>query len=580
MADSTRPTCLDPECIIPISRHTTEVFKTGTWTSVRPRFAEKISPCRVACPVGNNIVAAARAAAQGDFDTALAVFLEESPLPGVCGRVCYRPCETVCNRKDLDKEVRVRALERAAADLGQAQPKRLSKAGEDKPVVVVGSGPAGLACAYHLARMGHPVTLLETAEQAGGLLSRGIPGFRLPVAALKKDIERIWQLPVSLHTGRMVDRKALNDLVHQYGAVFLASGADRHRPLGVIGENLPGVVQGLDFLRSNDLQNQARGADVVVIGGGNTALDAARMALRAGARRVSVLYRRTQEQMPAFADEVAEGGAEGVEIDALVAPIAFLGNADKLEAVRLIEQRLGPPGTDGRPRPVPIDGAERELTCDLAIIAAGQHPDPEPLLHELRWEDGRVWVNGWGGTSLDGLFAGGDLTPARASVVDAMASGKRASLGIHLSLTGNRDRDVLETTTLGPGPAFSLTACFQRPESWRPEQVASPDQLTLCFVEPKSPQELPETEPEERVRTGCEAALGLSGSQAVEEADRCLCCGTCVGCDRCYTFCPDGAVIPPHRPGEAYTPQDDYCKGCSICASVCVRGVMEPGEEQ
>jgi len=217
------------------------------------------------------------------FDTALAAFLEESPLPGVCGRVCYHPCQPSCNRSDLDGAISVRAIERAAADRGQARPQMLSAAGADKPVAVVGSGPAGLACAYHLARLGHPVTLLEAAARAGGLLSSGIPGFRLPAEALKKDLERILSLSVTLKTGYRVDEKRLAELTASHAAVFLASGADVSRPLGVPGEDFSGVLKGLDFLRSEALQRRARDADVVVIGGGNTALDIARPAVRQGA---------------------------------------------------------------------------------------------------------------------------------------------------------------------------------------------------------------------------------------------------------------------------------------------------------
>ena len=577
MTDRTCPRCLNPEIIVPISRKSTADFNTGSWTSVRPRFAQKISPCRAACPAGNDIAGAARAAARGDFDTALAAFLEESPLPGVCGRVCYHPCQGACNLIGLDGALNIRALERAAADHGQAEVRALSDAGRDKPVVVVGSGPAGLACAYHLARLGHAITLMEATDRAGGLLTRGIPGFRLPPAAVEKDLQRIWSLAVKLHTESAVDEKNLAVMAREHAAVFLSPGAAAHLALTVPGEELKGVVPGLAFLRSSRLQNQARGARVVVIGGGNTALDTARTALRSGAKRVRVLYRRTREQMPAFADEVAEAGAEGVQIETLVAPIAFLGNAGRLEAVRLVQMRLDTPEADGRLRPVPHEGTEKELVCDMAIIAAGQVPGPEPCMRELRWEHGRLWTDRWGATSHPGWFAGGDVTLSKASVVDAIASGKRAALGIHLALTKNPAEDALQGITLGPGPAFSLAALFEPPRNWQPDKIATIDPHSLLFTPPCPPQTLSAAEPDERVRSGVEVAMGFSPSQAASEADRCLCCGTCVGCDRCLTYCPEGAVIAPARTGEKYTVRHEYCKGCSICASVCTRGVMEPG---
>jgi NADPH-dependent glutamate synthase beta subunit-like oxidoreductase len=578
MAERTCLPCLDPETIVPISRQTTAVFKTGSWTAVRPRFVEKTSPCRAACPAGNDIVGAARAAALGDFDMALAAFLEESPLPGVCGRVCYHPCQKSCNLIGLEGAVNVRALERAAADHGRAQPRMLSDAGRDKPVAVVGSGPAGLACAYYLARLGHPVSLMEAAEQAGGLLARGIPGFRLPPAVVEGDLQRIWTLPIKLHTRQLVDEKALAVLAATHAAVFLSLGAAEHRMLNVPGEDFDGVVPGLAFLRSSSLKAKARDADVVVVGGGNTALDCARTALRCGARRVRVLYRRTRDFMPAFDDEIAEAGAEGVVIEYLATPIAFLGRAGRLEAVRLVDMHLAAPEADGRLRPVPIGGPAREVSCDLAVIAAGQVAGTEPFLRGLRWEKGRVWVDGWGRTSRPGWFAGGDLTPARASVVDAVAAGKRAALGIHLSLTGSRTDDVLQAVTLGPGPAFSIAAWVEPPPGRLLNRVACPDPNTLLFAPPKPPRPLSEEDPAGRVSSDVEVAKGFSAAEASAEADRCLGCGTCVGCDRCLTFCPEGAVIPPDRIGDDYTVHNEYCKGCSICASVCVRGVVEPGD--
>ncbi len=573
-----KPRCLDPEVIIPISRQSTEHFKTGTWSNLRPLFLEKTAPCRAACPIGNDIPGALSQAAEGDFDGALAVFLKESPLPGVCGRVCYHPCQTPCNRVEMDGAVSVRALERTAAELGAAEPCLLTDAGRGKSVAVVGSGPAGLAAAYHLARMGHPVTLLEMADRPGGLLARGIPQFRLPAEALQGDLDRILSLPIQLKCNHLVDESALDKPKADNQAIFLALGANYHQKLGLAGEDIEGVLQGLEFLRRTDLQAKARGARVVVIGGGNTAMDTARTALRRGAKGVTVVYRRSRAEMPAFGDEVADTEEEGIDFRFLLGPVEFLGRNSRIEAVKLVEMRLGVAGADGRPKPKPLPGSEMELDCDLVIVAAGQAVEPMAMLKDLRWKGGRVWVDESGRTSSSRLFAGGDLTPARASVVDAMASGKRAAVAIHVALTREGDEGSLLGVSLGQGPAFSIEALFKPTPHWDPHHVVLLDELDRFTSSPMPPATVPVRDVAERIKSFDEVVLSLETDQARKEAQRCFFCGSCVGCDRCYLFCPEGAVVPPEDKGGSYSAHDDYCKGCGTCASVCVRGVLNNKE--
>jgi NADPH-dependent glutamate synthase beta subunit-like oxidoreductase len=401
----------------------------------------------------------------------------------------------------------------------------------------------------------------------------------MPADVLNKDLDRIWSLGVILQTGVTVDKARLNELAQSYEAVFLCPGADAHRALDIPGEDLDGVLEGLRFLRDESIQSRAKDAEVFVIGGGNTAIDAARTAMRSRAKSVTILYRRTRKQMPAFFDEIREAEAEGVRIKTLVAPTAFLGEG-KLTAVKRVRMELGEPDPDGRPKPVVLEGSDEEASCDLVIVAAGQKPTDAFVSDDLRWEDNRIHVDSWNRTSHAKIFAGGDLTPARASVVDALASGKRAALGIHLTVAGHLDDETLKAVILGGGPSFSITACFQRPEGWRPDQVASPDDLTLKMVPTQKPEHLPEADAAERVRSNEEVAKGLSVESATKEAKRCLVCGTCVGCDRCLVFCPEGIVIPPEKPGGEYLYRDEFCKGCGVCASVCLRGVMETGGAQ
>jgi NADPH-dependent glutamate synthase beta subunit-like oxidoreductase len=570
--------CLDPEIIIPISRGSTEHFKTGTWSRLRPVFTEKIAPCRAACPIGNDIPRALYRASQEDYDGALAVFLQESPLPGVCGRVCYNPCQVPCNRVELDGAVQIRALERASAELGSAEPRPLTDAGKGKPVAVVGAGPGGLAAAYHLARMGHPVTLIEAGERPGGLLASGIPQFRLSPEALLRELDRVFSLPITLQTNTRVDKKALRRLLDQHEAVFLSTGATEHQSLGITGEDIEGIVPGLAFLQNTDLQGRAKGAEVIVIGGGNTAMDAARTALRRGAKRVAILYRRTRAEMPAFADEITETEEEGIAMEFLAGPIAFVGANNRLAGVKVVQMELGPAGADGRPKPAPVKGSEHELSCDMAIVATGQGLASADIFQDLRFEGGRVWVDALGQTAQGGLFAGGDLTPARATVVDAMASGKRAAVGIHLTLCAKADPKSLVGVTLGEGPGFSIEAFFNPVDQWDPSHIVTMDELDRLTSPTMPPQPLPHRTTAERIKSFDEAGLTLNSDQATQEANRCFFCGSCVGCDRCYIFCPEGAVIPPEETGGAYTAHDDYCKGCGTCASVCIRGILNNKE--
>lgn len=558
---------LDPDLVIPISRSSTEAFKTGSWSRSRPQFEEKYSPCSSACPTANNIAAAMYKAAQGDYDGALAAFLKETPLPGVCGRVCNHACQSKCNRSDHDGSVQIRALERAVSGLGSARPEMLTQAGSGLPVAVIGSGPAGLAAAYHLARMGHPVTLLEARARLGGLLAWGIPGYRLPAEVLERDLERILSLDIKAVTNQTVDQAGLDTLRASHRAVLLATGTWAPTAMGIPGEELAGVCPGLDFLLDDALQTRVKGRRVIVIGGGNTAIDAARVAVRRGAATVSILYRPDLEALPESDDEVNEAREEGIQRTA-AHPVEFAGDHGHVTAVRCkgVAQVAGGSTSEGG----------GEFPCDLVITAIGQSLGTSSLYSGLDLDRGRIAVDRQGRTTRTGLYVAGDAVPGQATVVDAMASGKRAALAIHCDLTGRTDHPA--AAFVGGGAGFSIQELFRPGPKRASEGTAEVNRYSYLTAVTTPPQYAASLDPHTRASGFQEVVGGLERDAADDEAGRCFYCGSCIGCDLCATFCPE--VSMGQANGQtAYECDPDHCKGCGACAAVCVRGVVTMGDE-
>ncbi|HEX9411945.1 MAG TPA: FAD-dependent oxidoreductase, partial [Ktedonobacterales bacterium] len=407
-----------------------------TWQTSRAWLDERkehlLAPCQAACPVGTNAGLYVSLIAQGRYAEALHVAAEPNPFPSICGRVCTAPCEDVCRRGEFDAPIAIRDLKRFATDHGGPIARQVTKPRHmyHERIAIVGAGPTGLSAAYYLARRGYAVTVLDAMPVAGGMMAIGIPDYRLPRAELNRDIAALRELDVTFQLNTAVGRDiTLDQLQQQYAAVLLAVGAQRSQRLGLEGEqSLRGVIPATTFLKDFNLNPNTRIAGVVaVVGGGSTAMDAARSALRAGASAVNILYRRTRAQMPAQVEEVRAALAEGISLHELVAPVGLSGEGGQLTTIRCARMRMGEPDAQGRRSPVPIPGDEYEMLVDVALVAIGEAPDPSFLPPGTSVE-----VAAWGGllvnqetlaTGAAGVFAAGDVTYGPKTIIHAAAHG-------------------------------------------------------------------------------------------------------------------------------------------------------------
>lgn len=566
------------------SSTSTRVNRTGSWKYVQPVYRDRVAPCDEACPVGIDIEGYMDLLRQGRLEDAIDLLLRENPLPAVTGRVCDHPCEVGCNRRRFDEAVSIHAIERVlgdlAAELGAAvEPARAPGPRRKERVAVVGSGPAGLGCAYSLARLGYRVTVFEAAEEPGGMLRLGIPEYRLPRAVLDREIERIRRAGVEIRCGVRVGEELPWAALDEFDAVFLGTGAHQSQPVGVKGEDLPGVRAGLDFLK--EVNAGARpdvGRRVVVVGGGNTAMDCARTALRLGAE-VTVLYRRGRAEMPAIPAEVDEAEREGVRFVFLAAPVAFHAAGGRLGAVECVRMRLGSPDASGRRRPVPT-GERFTVSADTALTAIGEVAEPEVLPRGITREDGAVSVDPFGMTSWPRFFAGGDMAGQPRTVAHALGSGKRAAIGIHRYLRAVAGDELsgppVDGLRYGPRGNASVTRLLCDDPVFRTapvnEVVPFEDLNVNHFVHvPRNPDG--HLSPEASRCGFAEVNLGLTREAALAEARRCFNCGVCNRCELCLIFCPDVA-IRRRANGQGFEIDLEYCKGCGVCVAECPRGAM------
>lgn len=481
-----------------------------------------IPPCRATCPAGVNAQGYIALSSQGRFKEAIGVLRRTMPFAGVCGRVCTHPCESECERGKVDTPIAIRYLKRFMADYElkegreRAQPCEITK---EEKVAIVGSGPAGIACAYDLIQRGYAVTVFEAAPEAGGLLRYGIPEYRLPNAIVDEEIGYVQEMGVEIKTNSRVN--SLDELTGQgYKAVFLATGAWTSQKIGIPGEDSDGVLFALDFLRkANAGEKVTVGKKVVVVGGGNAAVDAARVAIRSGAPEVSIVYRRSRVEMPAEAEEVDAAEEEGISINILTNPVKVNTSGNKVIGIQCIKMELGEPDESGRRRPVPVEGSEFDVEADTVIMAIGQSVDKSAQPEKLEYtERGTLAVDETTlQTNIEGVFAGGDVVSGPADVIHVVAAGKQAAISIERYLNGE---DM---------------------EEGRPVPKKRVQEINKKGVEKEERQQMPVLPPEER-KGFAEVELGFSEEAAIAEASRCLNCGVCSECLACVDACERQAI--------------------------------------
>ena len=563
-----------------VSRYSTRDLATGNWRTFRPVYATRPSPCNLDCPAGTDVRAFLSFAADGDAEGAWRTIRAHNPLPGVCGRVCYHPCERQCNRLALDEPVAIHAVERAIAE--EARRRRFDLAfaegSEHTPAAVVGAGPAGLSAAHHLARRGYQVTVFDAMPEPGGMLRYGIPAYRLPRHVLDAEIDLLRAMGVRLVGDARFGANRPFDELSGYAAVFVAIGAQRSRRAGVTGEELHGVRSGVEFLRDINLGALTpMDGQAVIVGGGNTALDAARVAVRLGAR-ATIVYRRAREDMPAHPDEIGQAEAEGIGIMFYAAPVRFISANGRVQRVECQRMRPGPPDASGRPRPEPIPGSTFELPADHVFTAIGEEVEIELLAGFLDAERGRLCADRFGRTGRPAIFAGGDAATGAGTVVDAIGSGRVAADAIDGWLHG---QDPVEQASPSPGSGQApSTGSTGSPQAGSGQAVrVGPSELNLFYFGRLARTRPQLAVPARAVTDFSEVVRDLSWDQASAEALRCFTCGSCTACDNCLIFCPDVAIVRDPSTGF-YAIDLAHCKGCGICAAECPRGAVTLNPEE
>jgi 2-oxoacid:acceptor oxidoreductase delta subunit (pyruvate/2-ketoisovalerate family) len=534
---------MDHPFAITLDTGTSLANHTGSWRSSRPVYVDRLPPCNHACPAGENIQGWLAHAEAGEYETAWRVLTQDNPLPAVMGRVCYHPCETACNRGQIDTPVGINSVERFLGDEAINQNWKFAPPEKEsgKRVLIVGAGPSGLSAAYHLRRLGHAVEIYEAGPLAGGMMRFGIPKYRLPRDVLDAEVARILDMGVTLNLNVKVVNILETMTMRGFDAAFLAVGAHIAKRAYIPAGEAAKILDAVSVLRSMEGEEKPLlGRRVVVYGGGNTALDVARTAKRLGATDAIIVYRRTRERMPAHDFELEEALEEGV----LIRWLSTIKRMD--EGVITVEKMV----LDDKGFPQPT-GELETLEADSVVLALGQDVDLSLLngVPGLEIKDGVVRVGPNMMTGYPGIFAGGDMVPAERTVTVAIGHGKKAARHIDAWLRGSEYVPTLK------------------------HEIAEFDKLNSWYYTDAPKTVRPTLEMVRRRTTFEEVTQGLDPTNALYEARRCLSCGNCFECDNCYGMCPDNAVIKLGS-GQRFKFNYDFCKGCGICAQECPCGAI------
>ena len=555
--------------------HTPGVAAVAALAQTRlPRYENKLSPCNTVCPAGNDIEKLMALIGAGRFEEAAGTLYQEHPFPSTLGRICPQPCEAACNRRDYDGELSIRAIERVAGDAGRsAAASVVPGAARGKNVAVIGGGPAGLTAAYHLARLGYGVEVFEARAEIGGMLRWAIPEFRLPAQVLRRELEVFSALGITIRTGARIGENILWSALDGFDAVCVTTGAWKERPLGISGEDRDGVLPGLEFLtglRSGPAPNV--GNQVAVIGGGNTAIDAARSARRLGAE-VTVYYRRSEAEMRAIREEVVAAKAEGVCFRFHVAPLKIASGQRRKLALHLRETR---PGEDFSAQKASGEGASAlSAEVDTLLVATGADADVADLGAAALNAAGQLEVDAWGRTAAPRIFAAGDATSrAAGTVTGAVNAGKRAALAIHAQLNAEAlDLDALRLLQGPVVPAEIVHRAGRCSSAGRIQSSTSAAEIRLHHFPGVARAASRHRSAEESVWGFEEVDLGISPAMAAAEAGlRCFHCGVCTECDICLKVCPAGAISKGEYGG--YRVDAARCTACRLCQMACPRNAI------